>query len=163
MMYEQIVRPYVQNTCFVMNRDPRPVDVVYPAPPAWDKMLIESAEMYRGWARRQYEELGGDVNALVFGRNQDNKMTPHLFDAVDRLWRHGTRIGLIVAGRGWPDYRRGWLRMMGELSEEKKLALMMEADLFILPSRWEPFGMVVLEALEAGVKHVALSEYSGAK
>lgn len=162
LMRDGIVAPYVHNVFSSINRNPVDVDVVYPAPPSWEGDVLEAARLWRDWARRQYEELGGDINALVFGRNQDNKTTPHLFDAIDKLWGRGVKIGLVVAGRGWPEYRRGWLRMMGELPEDKKLALMMEADLFILPSRFEPFGMVVLEAMEMGVKHMTLSRYSGA-
>ncbi|NPA98576.1 MAG: glycosyltransferase family 4 protein [Crenarchaeota archaeon] len=162
MMMEKLVKPHTQNLCFIHNHGLPVLEIVYPAPPEWPKELLDSAEMWRDWARKQYD-LGGEINALVFGRNQDNKMTPHLFDAIGKLWDQDLKLNLVVAGRGWPEYRRGWLRMMGELPEDKKLALMMEADLFILPSRFEPFGMVVLEAIEAGVQHIALSIHSGAK
>jgi glycosyltransferase involved in cell wall biosynthesis len=47
------------------------------------------------------------------------------------------------------------LHFAGRVSEEQKLALMRAASCLVLPSRYEGFGLPLLEAMQAGVPLVA--------
>jgi glycosyltransferase involved in cell wall biosynthesis len=54
------------------------------------------------------------------------------------------------------------VRFEGFLSEEDKLAAFTAADLFVLPSEWEAFGLVLMEAQACGTPCV-VSDRGGPK
>jgi glycosyltransferase involved in cell wall biosynthesis len=112
-------------------------------------------------ARRSVREaLGVAAGAplLVFlGRKSGSKSIDVLFDAMDRL-RHRPHPVLAVAGptTGW--YRsllaerpRAQVREVPVLSPAAKAALLAAADVLVLPSAREAFGIVFLEAWAAGL------------
>lgn len=57
----------------------------------------------------------------------------------------------LAAERGVADS----LRFLGKLSEEEKASLMRQSDVYLYPSRYEGFGLPLLEAMAAGVPLVS--------
>ncbi len=127
----------------------------------------------RGWqvdprqvraARLRYAP-GGAPLLLYFGRLEYEKGVQDLIAALPRIRRvhPGTRV--LVAGTGTAaaqlvDAARAHrvlrsVRFVGHLPDEELAALLPAADAVVLPSRYEPFGIVALEAAAAGAPLVA--------
>ncbi|KOV79818.1 glycosyltransferase family 4 protein [Nocardia sp. NRRL S-836] len=117
-----------------------------------------------GAARRAHSPHG-DPLLLFFGRIEWEKGIQDLIAALPRIRRafRGTRV--VVAGGG---SQTEWLRdqarkhrvlraveFVGHLSDRSLAALLAAADAVVLPSRYEPFGIVALEAAAAGTPLVA--------
>ncbi|MEU0882082.1 glycosyltransferase family 4 protein [Lentzea sp. NPDC005914] len=117
-----------------------------------------------GAARRAYSPHG-DPLLLFFGRIEWEKGIQDLIAALPRIRRfhRGTRV--VVAGGG---SQTEWLRdqarkhrvlraveFVGHLSDRSLAALLTAANAVVLPSRYEPFGIVALEAAAAGTPLVA--------
>lgn len=112
---------------------------------------------------------GGDRRTLLFlSRIHPKKGLEMLIEAWSRLPRTGWR--LVVAGPAEPRYRQGLceladrlgvatsIEFVGAVEGETKWRTYRNADLFVLPSYNENFGLVVGEALAAGVP-VVLSRH----
>ncbi|MFD9703697.1 glycosyltransferase family 4 protein [Lentzea sp. NPDC059081] len=117
-----------------------------------------------GAAKRAYSPHG-DPLLLFFGRIEWEKGIQDLIAALPRIRRahRGTRV--VVAGGG---SQTEWLQeqarkhrvlraveFVGHLSDRSLAALLTAADAVVLPSRYEPFGIVALEAAAAGTPLVA--------
>jgi glycosyltransferase involved in cell wall biosynthesis len=101
---------------------------------------------------------------LYVGRLQvQNKGLDTLMEAMRLLKGNGTGARLLLAGRGRDEERlREMARdldveFLGFVDEGEKLRLMRRARLFVLPSRFEGWGIVVLEAASCG-KPVVVSD-----
>ncbi len=96
---------------------------------------------------------------LSYGRMVEKKGFPDLLEAFAQICRQGLDVRLVLGGDG-PERARieafgralgvadrmdlpGWIEDVG--------AFLASADVFVLPSRLEPFGIVVLEAMSTGV------------
>ena len=109
-------------------------------------------------------ELGIDGPMLLFvGRHTDQKGISHLLYAMDKI--KNTDATLVLGGSG---HQTEHLRMFTELlglsdrikfagyiAEENLGDYYAAADVFISPSRAEPFGLTITEALAAGAQVVA--------
>jgi len=98
---------------------------------------------------------------LYVGRMAENKRLEIVINALPELLEDFPDIKLVIAG---PDDGAGsqWealvgrlglddnVRFEGFLSEEDKIAAFTAADVFVLPSDWEAFGLVLLEAQVCG-------------
>jgi glycogen(starch) synthase len=108
---------------------------------------------------------------FALGRAVEKKGFDLLIEAFARIANQHADVGLVIGGDGaaW----EGLVRRARELGMADRVALpgmlsrsqvvwaMHHAVLFVLPSRVEPFGIVVLEALEAG-QPVVVSSRGGA-
>lgn len=115
------------------------------------------------------EKLGVDADApvvLFAGRLASNKGLQHLVPAFARVAQAHPRAQLVLAGedQGWGARLRDEaarlgvaerVRFTGHLSAHDYRAALACADAFVLPSEWEAFGIVLLEAMACGVPCVA--------
>jgi len=127
----------------------------------------------RGWRVRPAEvaaarERHGSLTVpllLFFGRLEWEKGVQDLIAGLARIRRSHPGTRLVVAGTGSHDK---WLadqarkhrvlravEFAGHLSDRELAAVLAAADAVVLPSRYEPFGIVALEAAAAGTPLVA--------
>jgi glycosyltransferase involved in cell wall biosynthesis len=117
-----------------------------------------------GKPRETTSDNNNDGSSVLFlGRIDPIKNLESLLDAWLLVRRANPSVILELAGEGDPDYvatlqRRANMNGVGSsvafrgfASAEKKEKLLRSAALLVLPSHHENFGVVVLEALEAGV------------
>ena len=110
------------------------------------------------WGRSEWPWDFKAPYILFAGSVQEQKGIFTLLDAVSSLKKQGENIQVIIAGDG-PDQpravrfaRENSLKaiFLGRVDRSCMPALMAEADLFVLPSKKEPFATVYLEAMSAG-------------
>jgi glycosyltransferase involved in cell wall biosynthesis len=130
-------------------------------PPPWIGDNVPSAE-------RIIDRPG--VNVLIIARLHPVKNIEGLLDAWTTVVQRVPDAHLTIAGDGKPDYMRelrgrvarlgikSSVSFMGFVRAAEKAQLLSEADLFVLPSYHENFGVVVLEALAAGIPVVITPE-----
>ncbi|MFW6320312.1 MAG: glycosyltransferase family 4 protein [Halohasta sp.] len=131
---------------------------------------VDSHIVHNGFS--SLETTGVDVKAdlgiegpmlLFVGRHTDQKGISHLIYAMDKI--QDTDATLVLGGSG---HQTEHLKMFAELlglgdrvvfagyiPEEKLGDYYAAADVFISPSRAEPFGLTITEALAAGAQVVA--------
>jgi glycosyltransferase involved in cell wall biosynthesis len=117
----------------------------------------------RGWLRRRWPELARRPLVLFLSRVDPKKGLDLLFRALAGATRRQPDIALVVAGSGEPAFeaklRREATRLglngsvfwTGFLSDSDKLTALADADLFVLPSYSENFGVAAVEAMAAGL------------
>lgn len=106
-----------------------------------------------------------DRYVLALGRVVHKKGFDLLIDAFSTLARDIPDVGLVIGGTGaqLPELRSQAARLglsdrvyfPGRLDRGQVAALMAGAEVFVMPSRVEPFGIVILEAWRAGVPVIA--------
>lgn len=129
--------------------------------------FIEIAELprfERNAARAAHGLTEADIAVVYAGRLVREKRIDVLIDAFARLHQERPAAQLLIAGDG-PDEGRlrrqverrqlGNVRFLGLLQKREVQRLLAGADTLVLPSRFEGFPMIVLEALAYGVPVVA--------
>ena len=113
--------------------------------------------------------VGGPFTIVTAGRLTEQKDYPTLFDAFKQLCDEGLDARLVIFGEG-PDESalhalaqrmnihsridwRGWVA--------SPHPLMAECDVFVMTSRWEGFGNVIVEAMACGLPVVSTDCESG--
>lgn len=116
---------------------------------------------------KKYEILGSQVCFLFVGRLESYKGVMDLLCAFGMLSQQQTDVCLIVVGDGSlaPDVsvaatQLASLHYLGWLDGDALWEIYAVADAFVLPSHREPWGLVVNEAMAAGLPVVA-SETAG--
>ncbi len=116
-----------------------------------------------GRFRALHPEIGDKRIILFFGRINFKKGLDILAKAFGVVTRSRKDVHLVIAGpdnEGWGDKVRGWLNDEGLLGRTtftgmllglEKLAVLRDADMFVLPSYSENFGIAVIEAMAAGL------------
>ena len=107
----------------------------------------------------------GPLRLLFAGRLVEQKGLDNLLAALSRVSRDGRSVELAVAGDGplRPQLERtvgqlglaGCVHFLGRLSPEAMLSRYPDADLFVLPSRYEGMPGALLEAIAHGLPVVA--------
>jgi glycosyltransferase involved in cell wall biosynthesis len=124
---------------------------------------VEPAPFARAAGAPMRARLGLEGPAALFvGRLASNKGLFTLLEAWQAMPRDAT---LLIAGDGHLAPRlavrarelglQGRVRLLGALSDEDLRASYAAADVFVLPSEYEAFGIVLLEAMAAGKPVVA--------
>ncbi|HJQ44759.1 MAG TPA: glycosyltransferase family 4 protein [Amycolatopsis sp.] len=138
-----------------------------------DISMIHNGIEERGWqvpqdeiaeARRKYAPAGEPL-LLYFGRLEWEKGVQDLLAALPDIRRDHPGTRLVVAGRGRhleelvEQSRKLRVRravdFAGHLPDRELRAVLAAADSVVLPSRYEPFGIVALEAAAAQAPLVA--------
>ena len=112
------------------------------------------------------------VRVLFSGRFVDRKGVRELLEAIPTVLEHAPDTHFVLAGghrhcsgddmaRCWlpagPERLRERVHFTGWLSQEQLARLYGEADVLVVPSWYEPFGMVVLEGMLFGLAIAASS------
>jgi glycosyltransferase involved in cell wall biosynthesis len=110
--------------------------------------------------------LGVSERVVVssIGRLTPEKAFPNAMAAVARLVNSGLPVSLLIAGEG--PFRAeleklagaappGAVRLVGNLTREGVVELLVSSDVFVMPSRAEAWGLVINEAALAGLPIVA--------
>jgi glycosyltransferase involved in cell wall biosynthesis len=111
---------------------------------------------------------GNNVRLLYLGRLDPKKGIENLLEACRKLFEHNRLSwSLTIAGGGTPQYTQALqarihallldarVRMAGEVVGQAKEALFADADVLVVPSYTENFGLVIAEALLREVPVIA--------
>ncbi len=124
----------------------------------------------RGFLRTRHPELAGGPMLMFLGRVFPGKGVDLLIQAMVQLRQH--QAGLAVVGPARPEHEKMYRGLAdqlgvsdrvvftGPLYGHDRIKALADADLFVLPSAHENFGIVVIEALAAGVP-VLISDQVG--
>ncbi|HIE14694.1 TPA: glycosyltransferase family 1 protein [Candidatus Bathyarchaeota archaeon] len=109
---------------------------------------------------KPYEKL-----VLFVGRLVPQKGVEHLIRAIPEVTKEHPNVKFVIAGEGWS---KGYLessvkslkcqdrvRFLGFIPDDELVELTISADLLVVPSSYEPFGIVALEGMAAGIPVVA--------
>ena len=136
------------------------------AEPSKSRVIFNGVDLEER-ADEQPLDLPFDVFALAMGRVVHKKGFDLLLDACQLLDELPPRTGLVIGGDGprLEGLRQQALRMgiadkvvfPGRLQRSQVAWAMSNARCFVMPSRLEPFGIVILEAWRAGTAVIASS------
>jgi glycosyltransferase involved in cell wall biosynthesis len=124
------------------------------------------------WLRERAPHLADRTIVLFLSRLDPKKGLDLLLRAFARVGTGAPRMALLIAGAGEPRFEAAMRREAAELGIERdvfwvgflhgedKVAALGAADIFVLPSHSENFGIVVVEAMAAGVP-VVISDRVG--
>lgn len=93
---------------------------------------------------------------LTVGGQEGRKNLRTLYEAMALLHAHGMTVPLLQCGPGMSPQTRAlygaapWLTHVGYVSDEQLVSLYRRASALVFPSRYEGFGLPVLEAMRAG-------------
>jgi len=154
---------------FHYDVDPERVAVVHNG--VDDAVFTPPTAAVRAQARARLGLASDDVLALFVGRSPERKGLEPLVESAARIRRstQGQRLRLAFAGFADTDYAHRVLAghslgafVPGELPQDVlHRDWYSAADLLVLPSMVEPFGLVALEAMSCGVP-AAVSDVAGA-
>lgn len=134
-------------------------------------VVPNGVEVRHDRVRAERIELPFDRYVLALGRVVEKKGFDLLLDAFARLAESQPGLGLVIGGQG--SARAGLELRAAALGVKDRVAFpgplgrgevawaMRNAEVFVMPSRIEPFGIVTLEALAAGCP-VIVSSRGGA-
>ncbi|MGD8506031.1 MAG: glycosyltransferase family 4 protein [Candidatus Bathyarchaeota archaeon] len=119
----------------------------------------------RGAVRARYGVRSHEKLVLAVGRLVPQKGIEYLIQAVPSVARRFPEAKFIIVGEGW--YRdhlqyqagttgqAGRIKFTGFIPDHELIALTKSADVLVVPSIYEPFGIVALEGMAAGAPVVA--------
>jgi glycogen(starch) synthase len=152
-------------TCSASMRDE--VTRLFELPPAKVDVVANGVDLVRWRTTRRATDAAREAYAgagplvLFSGRLEYEKGVHTLIDALPVLRRRFPDIRLVVVGKGGmaadlqaqaTRKRLGKsVRFTGFLAEDELAALYAAADVAVVPSSYEPFGLVALEAAALGV------------
>jgi glycosyltransferase involved in cell wall biosynthesis len=120
--------------------------------------------------RKQYGVSPDEKLILFVGRLVPQKGVEHLINAFPIIQRKHYSAKLLISGEGWSksqleniassidSYNR--IQFLGFIPDLERVKLMMSSDILVIPSVYEPFGIVALEGMAAGIP-VIVSKIGG--
>jgi glycogen(starch) synthase len=119
----------------------------------------------RGLVRQRYGVGWGEKLVLCVGRLVSQKGIEYFIRAIPQIARHFPEAKYIIVGEGWSrdsleaearaSGHANKIRFTGFASDQEVINLMTSADVLVVPSIYEPFGIVALEGMATGVPIVA--------
>lgn len=109
--------------------------------------IASAAVIYNGIEMVSYQKVSKEPFVLTCGRIWDEAKN---IEAVARIASR-LKWNVYAAGEGnlnGKEYKN--FKILGKLSQPALHALMSKAPLFVLPSKYEPFGLSILEAANSG-------------
>ncbi|MEN6374707.1 MAG: glycosyltransferase family 4 protein [Smithella sp.] len=152
------------------NIDPGLVDVIHPGVDLSDYIRHDKASV-RQSIRRELGINSVDPVILFASMNFEIKGLDNIMFSLAKLKAQNRKFKLVVAGKGnIKKYKRlaGEANIIedviftGPVNKEKIIKMYLACDLYIMLSKFDTFGMVVLEAMAAGLP-VIISGNVGAK
>jgi len=147
--------------CNHFNIPEKKVDVI---PNAIDIEKYQTS-IDRGLVRQRYGVGWGEKLVLCVGRLVSQKGIEYFIRAIPQIARHFPEAKYIIVGEGWSrdsleaEARASGhatkIRFTGFASDQEVINLMTSADVLVVPSIYEPFGIVALEGMATGVPVVA--------
>jgi glycogen(starch) synthase len=140
----------------------------------WDKVdvipnAIDAAQYQtsadRGQVRKRYGVGWGEKMILSVGRLVPQKGIEYFIRAIPSIASRYPEAKFIIVGEGWSrDFleaealstgHRSKIQFTGFAPDKEVIDLMTSADVLVVPSVYEPFGIVALEGMATGVPVVA--------
>lgn len=144
-------------TCSASMRDE--ISTLF-GPDLGDISVIRNGIDTQGWPFAARPRRRGPAELLYFGRLEYEKGVHDAIAALPRIRRSHPGTTLTIAGEGTQlDFLNEQARkhrvlkatnFVGMVDHSQLLALLHRADVAVLPSHYEPFGIVALEAAAAG-------------
>lgn len=105
--------------------------------------------------------IGGKIRLIYVGEFSKNKNIPAIVEVIDRLREKGKETQLTIIGQYGDNVnkaqklvskRNKYIQSFPRITEKKELLYQYrKADIFIMPSFYETFGLVYLEAMSQGL------------
>ena len=141
----------------VFSVEPDRIDVI---PNGIDLGHWQIAASSRAYARRQFAPAGSHL-VVYIGRLEWEKGVHTLIDAVGKLSTPLENLHVVIVGTGTYEavlkhqatelIENGVIKFLGWVPEDELQAVGAAADVAVVPSLYEPFGLVALEAGALGV------------
>jgi len=141
-----------------------PLDKVDVIPNAIDATKYQTS-VDRGSVRQRYGVGYGEKLILCVGRLVPQKGIEYFIRAIPIIAKRYPEAKFIIVGEGWSrDILEAEARSSGQgrkiqftgfASDQEVINLMTSADALVVPSVYEPFGIVALEGMATGVPVVA--------
>jgi len=122
-------------------------------------------EINRESVKRRFGVSPHEKLVLFVGRLVPQKGVEYLIRAVPLIAQHRPEAKFVILGDGWSKSYlenvamssgyRDKTRFLGFVSDSDLVDLTLSADVLVVPSIYEPFGIVALEGMAAGVPVVA--------
>lgn len=122
-----------------------------------------NVEITKGLFRERYPETEGKKIILFFSRLNFKKGLDLLIQAFDNVAQDRKNVHLVITGPdndGYGENVKKWIEernldsrvtFTGMLTGQEKLQVLYDADMFVLPSYSENFGISVIEAMICGL------------
>jgi len=150
-----------EEICNHFNLPEEKVDII---PNAIDSSKYQIS-VDRGAIRQRYGVGWGEKMILCVGRLVPQKGVEYFIRAIPLIARRHPEAKYIIVGEGWSrdileaeakaTGHANKIRFTGFASDSEVINLMTSADALIVPSIYEPFGIVALEGMATGVPVVA--------
>lgn len=177
LVYEGNCKKFIAVSCLTRDIflqeykiDPGRVDVIHPGVDLNDYALPDK-DSVRSSIRRELGINPTDPVILFVSMNFEIKGLDDIFLSLSKLKTQNRRFKLIVAGKGnikkyiqlaQKSGIKSDVIFTGPVNKEKLIRMYLAADLYAMLSKFDTFGMVVLEAMAAGLP-VIISSNVGAK
>ncbi|MEM1515477.1 MAG: glycosyltransferase family 4 protein [Candidatus Bathyarchaeia archaeon] len=142
-----------------------PSDKVIVIPNGIDISKYEVNNVNRDDVKRRFGIDPSEKIVLFIGRLAPQKGVKYLIMAAPKIFECHPEARIVIVGNGWiKDYlcnlahSTGYshkILFLGFLSDQDLIKLTLSSDVLVIPSVYEPFGIVALEGMAAGIPVVA--------